>query len=114
MQSPTVPSRPGTNGPVAPGVEEEALCTSEDTSEAIPFHFWSAEVPCRFQQAEATFWPSALTITDKLLVCGHGASSFLNSALSGRPRVPVQAGVTNWDFFSPESAPALSTLGRCL
>lgn len=114
MQSPTVPSRPSTNKPVVPGVEEEAFCTSEDTSEASPFHFWSAEVPCRVQQAEATFWPLALTIKDKLLVCSHGASSLLDSALSGRPRVPVQAGVTNWDFFSPESAPALSTLGRCL
>lgn len=75
------------------------LCTSEETSEASPFHFWSTKVPCCFRQAEATFWPSALMIKDKLLVCCHGARSFLHSALSRRPRVPVQAGVTNWDFF---------------
>ena len=42
------------------------LWVSGETSGACPSPFWSKKAPCCLQQAKATFWSFALTITDKL------------------------------------------------
>ena len=63
-----------------------------------PSFFWSTKAPCCLHQAKATFWPSALMIKDKMPGSHHGARGSLHSAPTRKPRGPVRAGITNWDF----------------
>lgn len=61
---------------LAPGEGEGVLWVSRETSETRPAHFWSKEkAPCCLEQAQRTFWPSALTVMGKLQDSCQGASA---------------------------------------
>lgn len=65
--------------PLAPGEGEGVLWVSRETSETYPAHFQSKEkAPCCLEQAQGTFWPSALMVMGKLQDSCQGARCSLN------------------------------------